>query len=68
MKALVQEPYLREVPLSLTEQDLPSPSDPRLKNWLTLKETEKGWSLVPAYQASTEKWNYPSTFMILKLD
>jgi len=68
VKALVQEPYLREVPLSLTEQDLPSPSDPRLKNWLTLKETEKGWSLVPAYQASTEKWNYPSTFMILKLD
>lgn len=68
VKALVQEPYLREVPLSLTEQDLPRPSDPRLKNWLTLKETEKGWSLVPAYQASAEKWNYPSTFMILKLD
>lgn len=68
VKALVQEPYLREVPLSLTEQDLPRPSDPRLKNWLTLKESEKGWSLVPAYQASAEKWNYPSTFMILKLD
>ncbi len=68
IKALIQEPYLKEVPLSINENDLPRPNDQRLKNWLTLAKTEKGWELVPAYQAKEEKWNYPSTFMILKLD
>ncbi|MBX9937922.1 MAG: hypothetical protein K2Y32_01650 [Candidatus Obscuribacterales bacterium] len=68
VKAVVQEPYLREVPLCLSEEELPRPSDQRLKNWLTLKQTGQGWALVPAYQANETKWTYPSTFMILKLD
>ncbi|MCA0316162.1 MAG: hypothetical protein LCH63_20245 [Candidatus Melainabacteria bacterium] len=68
VKALIQEPYLKEVPLSLREQDLPKPNDHRLTNWLTLVQDEKGWSLMPAYQPDKESWDFPSTFMVLNLE